>query len=147
LDTNVVLDWLVFDHPFMAPLRTNVQGNRTTVIAHELALEELRRVLAYPQLKLNSERQEEIANEYLAQVSMPVLPNGYARESLLLPQGFPMCRDRDDQPFLALAYHAKAHALVTRDKAILKLRKRALKFGVTIYDVPQAMTRLSEVQR
>jgi predicted nucleic acid-binding protein len=55
----------------------------------------------------------------------------------MLPPGFPRCRDPDDDHFLALAHHAAADALVSKDRAVLKLRRRARKFGVRILDVRQ----------
>jgi predicted nucleic acid-binding protein len=60
------------------------------------------------------------------------LPTGYGLDNLLLPAGFPNCRDTDDQHFLALAYHARADGLLTKDRQLLRLRKRAARFGVTI---------------
>ena len=36
----------------------------------------------------------------------------------------PRCRDRDDQKFLELAARAQADVLVSKDKALLKLRGR-----------------------
>jgi predicted nucleic acid-binding protein len=71
------------------------------------------------------------------------MPEGFSRETLLLPSNFPRCRDGDDQPFLALAYHARAEGLLTKDKAILKLRKKVRKFGVSIL-APRDLT-ISEV--
>jgi len=58
-------------------------------------------------------------------------------ERMELPKGFPQCRDPDDNHFLALTYHAKADALVTKDKRVLKCRRRALAFGFTILTVAQ----------
>ncbi|MBL8513009.1 MAG: PIN domain-containing protein, partial [Betaproteobacteria bacterium] len=34
LDTNVVIDWLVFDDPFMSPLREGVPAGRVQVLTH-----------------------------------------------------------------------------------------------------------------
>ena len=60
LDTNVVIDWLVFDDPFMNPLRHGVRDGRVVVLTHPPAISELERVLAYPQLKLNAVLQKQI---------------------------------------------------------------------------------------
>jgi len=143
LDTNIVLDWLVFDNAFMHPLRAGVQQQRVTVITYPIAIDELQRVLAYPALKLGAARQAQVLADYCAQTTAGNLPQGYSLEKLLLPPGFPTCRDRDDQHFLALAYHTKADALVSRDKAVLKLCKRARKFGVRILDVAQMIAVLA----
>jgi len=137
LDTNVVLDWLVFDDPYMKPLRDGVHNRTVTLFSYPPALVELQRVLGYKQLRLGDARQTELLAAYQASTSTPALPSALSLQSLLLPAGFPRCRDSDDQHFLALAFHSKADALVSRDKAVLKLTKRAGKFGVRILDVPQ----------
>lgn len=142
LDTNVVLDWLVFDNPYMTPLRDSIREKTITLFAHSPAIAELQRVLGYKQLKLTVARQAELLVTYQACTSIPLLPQTFSLESLLLPAGFPRCRDADDQHFLALAFHSNADALVSRDKAVLKLMKRASNFGVRILDVPQLIASL-----
>lgn len=144
LDTNVVIDWLVFNDPFMNPLRFGVRDARIEVLTHPPAIEELKRVLAYPQLKLNNERQQEIFASYLAGTTMSPMPSGFSTKQLMLPGGFPRCRDRDDEPFLALAFHSKADVLASRDNAVFGLKSRAAKFGVTIFNVQQLIALLSE---
>ena len=144
LDTNVVIDWLAFDDPFMNPLRHGVGDARIQVLTHPPAVEELRRVLAYPQLKLDRTRQQEIFTRYQAQTTIVAMPDGFSTRQLMLPGGFPRCRDRDDEPFLALAYHTKADVLASRDNAVFGLKSRAAKFGVTILNVQQLIARLAE---
>ena len=143
LDTNVVIDWLVFDDPFMNPLRHGVRDARVQVLTHPPAIAELERVLAYPQLKLNEARQQEAFARYLAATTMAKMPDGFSTKQLMMPGGFPRCRDRDDEPFLALAYHAQADALASRDNAVFGLKTRAAKFGMTILNVQQLMAMLT----
>ncbi len=116
----------------MRALTEAIEARRIQLLVHEYALAELRRVLSYPQCKLAAPEQQRAFDRYRSLASIEPMPEGFSRDSLLLPPGFPRCRDSDDQPFLALAYHARADALVTQDKAILKLRKKARKFGVQI---------------
>jgi uncharacterized protein len=138
VDTNVVIDWLVFDDAFMNPLRHGVMDGRITVITHQPAVNELKRVLAYKQLKLDVERQENIFAHYCKLTQLvPTVPSNAT------PINFPRCSDRDDQHFLALAWHCKIEALLTRDNAVLGLKKRVAAFGVTILNVQQAMAYLS----
>ena len=137
LDTNVVLDWLVFEDASVEALRRGIEERRITVITYAPALEELRRVLGYPQLKLDPATQAEVFETYRTIASIATVPEGYSPERLMLPLGFPRCRDPDDDHFLALAHHAAADALVSKDRAVLKLRRRARKFGVRILDVRQ----------
>ncbi len=142
LDTNVVVDWLVFDDPFMLPLRERVLKGEIKVLTHEPAIVELRRVLGYKQLKLDTMRQEDIFKRYCAQTAVFDMPADFSLKQLMLPGGFPRCRDRDDEHFLALAYHANADALVSRDNAVYGLKTRAAKFGMTILNVPQMISML-----
>ena len=144
LDTNVVIDWQVFDDPFMNPLRQGVRDARIQVLTHPPAVEELGRVLAYPQLKLDCARQQEIFALYQSQTTIAAMPAGFSTRQLMLPGGFPRCRDRDDEPFLALAFHTKADVLASRDNAVFGLKSRAAKFGVTILNVQQLIARLAE---
>jgi uncharacterized protein len=144
LDTNVVIDWLVFNDPYMAPLRNQAASGAITILTHELAIAELARVLGYPELKLSEERRCETLRWYEAQTRKEGMPEGFATAQWQLPTNFPSCRDRDDDLFLALAHHTRATALVTRDKALLKMRKRMRKLGMTILDVQQFIALLDE---
>lgn len=137
LDTNVVIDWLVFDDPYLAAFRERVLERRVLIMTNALAKWELARVLDYPMLKLDASRRREVLARYEGQATLAAMPEGFAANALQLPERFPRCRDRDDDAFLALAFHSQAAGLVTRDKALLKLRKRARKFGVAILEVPQ----------
>lgn len=132
LDTNIVLDCWVFADPAVSDLTAAIEAGRVRPIVHELALAELQRTLAYSRFRLDEADQREVLERYRALAIGAPMPQGFSRETLLLPPGFPRCRDEDDQPFLALAYHARADGLVTKDKAILQLGRRARKFGVAI---------------
>jgi uncharacterized protein len=143
LDTNVVIDWLVFDDPYMGPLRGQVGSGLIEVLTHEFAVAELARVLTYPELKLAEPRRVEVLARYREQTRHAAMPESFAMNAWMLPAKFPSCRDRDDDLFLALTYHAAATALVTRDKAILKLRKKARRFEVSILDVQQMIALLT----
>lgn len=145
LDTNVVIDWLVFDDAFMAPLRDGIAQGQIHVLTHAPAIVELQRVVGYPALKLSPDRQRSIVARYLDQTRVPTLPQGFSLTQMLTPTGFPRCRDPDDRHFLALAFHARAQALVSRDKAVLKLRRRARRFDVNIQTVPEMITRLRDL--
>jgi len=144
LDTNIVLDWLVFGDPAVNVLQVAIETKRVELVAHALTLGELTRVLAYTNLRLDSQRQQSLFEAYRRQVHAIDL-GSFARDNLQLPKGFPVCGDSDDQPFIALAYHAKA-ILVSKDKAILKLRKRASRFDVRIVDVAELTDSLTSTK-
>jgi putative PIN family toxin of toxin-antitoxin system len=138
-DTNIVIDWLVFNDDYLRRLRERITLNDITVFRNELALAELTRVLGYEALRLAPTRQIEVRSQYLAQTIDAQMPQGFGSNSLLLPDRFPKCRDRDDDVFLALAFHSRATALITRDKALLKLKKRTPRFDVVVLNVQQMM--------
>jgi uncharacterized protein len=145
VDTNVVIDWLMFNDPYMNPLRERVIDKSIIVLTHAPAIDELKRVLAYKQLKLTPSRQVEIFSRYIELTQEVSLPAGASLKNLMMPSQFPRCRDRDDEHFIALAYHQKADALVSRDNAVFGLKSRAAKFSLTIFNVQQAIQSLSVV--
>jgi putative PIN family toxin of toxin-antitoxin system len=141
LDTNVVLDWLAFEDDLLRPLEERIADGRVTIVTHVQATSELRRVLRYPALKFDEARRRAVMRRYRAtvlQMSAPQPPAG-----LVLPERFPVCRDPDDNHFLALAYHARADALVSKDKAVLALRKRVRAFGFRILDVREMIAAIA----
>jgi putative PIN family toxin of toxin-antitoxin system len=140
LDTNIVLDALVFNEP---DLKTLCLGAKIQVIAHAVTFDELQRVLAYPNLRLEHVAQADILQHYRSLAVPLPMPAGFAREALGLPTNFPHCRDADDQVFLAIAFHAKA-TLVTRDKALLTMRRRVAKFGVAIQQPAWLLEQLAQ---
>lgn len=127
-----MLDCFVFDDRDARHLRSLLDAGNAQALVHAYTIAELQRVLGYAQCRLPKAQQQEALERYLGNASYPALPANFSTDNLLLPLTFPRCRDTDDQPFLALAYHAAATALVTKDKALLKLRRKAKKFDVTI---------------
>jgi predicted nucleic acid-binding protein len=134
LDTNVVLDLLHFDDLVARPLRPMLEAGRVRCTVSGATLEEWRRVLAYPEFGLGPPRQAELFARYQAlsetagiddaRIGLP--HKGTPIHSGLKPvwSRMPRCSDPDDQKFLELAAAAQAQALVSKDRALLKLRRR-----------------------
>jgi uncharacterized protein len=121
LDTNVWLDWLVFDDRDTTPIR-NAVALKTAAIYMDAACEaELERVLGYPFGKNTLDVGEQKA--YLAQCRRlsRLFQNNISREQR---SSLPQCRDPDDQKFLEAALVAGADMLVTKDRALLELVRR-----------------------
>jgi putative PIN family toxin of toxin-antitoxin system len=137
LDTNVVLDCLVFRDPASCELIAALESKRVVPLSHALTVEELRRVLAYPQCRLDDGAQREVLNRYSELTTPIATPDGFSRKNLSVPADFPRCRDRDDDLFLALAFHGRADALISKDHDLLKLRRKAKRFGVQIVSVAE----------
>jgi len=122
VDTNVWLDWLVFDDPAIAPIREARAANRVEICIDEACEAELVRVLAYDlgRCALDAAAQADCLAECrrLARRIDASMPE--AERARL-----PACRDADDQKFLEAALAAGAAFLITRDRALLELAQRA----------------------
>lgn len=124
LDTNVVLDLLVFDDPATPPLAEALAAGQLQWIATPVMREELARVLAYPHIVGRLAYYQLTAAEVLA---------AFDRQAQLVdvaPKAPMVCKDPDDQKFIDLAV-AHGAPLLSKDHAVLKLRKRLLAQGVT----------------
>jgi putative PIN family toxin of toxin-antitoxin system len=125
LDTNVVLDLLVFDDPALGPLARALASGTVIAWVDEHTLRELKYVLAYPTFHLDEAAQRAVLERYQGLVH--VAP---AQPAPLQPP-LPRCRDRDDQKFLELAARAGARWLVSKDKRVLSMADRVgLPFGI-----------------
>jgi uncharacterized protein len=137
LDTNIVLDWLVFEDGGMPELMAAIHAREVVIASNQACIDELIRVLAYPIFKLDQAAQNIALKKYLSYVE--ITPE---RASML--GQVPRCRDKDDQKFLELAAHARAVALISKDNAVLGL-KRSMKerFGCEVLDAPRTAAWLS----
>lgn len=117
LDTNVWLDWLVFDDPGIAPLRADVTAGRATIALDEPCLVELERVLAYT-LRGTVLTAADRARHITTVRTLVTWCTTVAATPL------PRCSDPDDQKFLELARNADADILLTKDLALLALARR-----------------------
>ena len=122
LDTNVVLDLFHWGNVDAVPIMAALEAGQIECLADRRTLDELQRVLTYPQLKLTPEMIVDRYRRYAGLVQM--IDDGEAPP-------LPRCKDRDDQMFLELAARAQADLLVSKDKALLKLRGRT-KLGFQI---------------
>ena len=129
LDTNVWLDWLMFDDPRILSLKAAVATGKAEVFMTAACEEELARVLAAPMRKATLDVGVQV--DYLEECRRLVkwMDGSWSRYADRLP----ICRDPDDQKFLELARDCDADFLVTRDRALLVLgrpKARSLSFRV-----------------
>jgi uncharacterized protein len=122
LDTNVVLDLFHWANVDAVPIMAALEAGHIECLADRRTLDELQRVLTYPQLKLTPEM---IVDRYRRYSSLVQLVDDGEAPPL------PRCKDRDDQMFLELAARCGADVLVSKDKALLRLRGRT-KLGFQI---------------
>jgi putative PIN family toxin of toxin-antitoxin system len=128
LDTNAVLDWLLFDDPGMRPAAEAIRSGQLHWITCPRLREELVHTLRKPVLvarlsetEADSERLLSLFDELSQATADPPAADAQLR-----------CRDATDQVFLDLALAHGAAWLLTHDRALRALRRRAAARGLAI---------------
>lgn len=125
LDTNVVLDLLVFADPAAQPLHALLASGALRWIATEGMRSELARVLGYPQIAPRVQFYGLTAEGVLGRFDAGMQPVAAAARAS------EVCKDPDDQPFIDLAV-AHSAILLSKDRAVLQLRKRLATHGAEV---------------
>ena len=122
LDTNVVLDWLLFGDPTGQALNAALLVSELRWVATSAMRDELAHVLArgsldrwQPDLPDLWSRWDRLCTEVPAAAATPV-----------------RCTDPDDQKFIDLAASRPGCLLLSRDRAVLKLARRLEALGVRL---------------
>jgi predicted nucleic acid-binding protein len=126
LDTNVVLDWLLFADPSVARLAMAVESRQLRWIATAEMRDELAEVLRRGLADARGVDARPVLAAFDAFAAMLTEPQPVPRAARLI------CTDPDDQKFLDLAQTSGARWLLSRDRAVLKLARRAAGGGLTI---------------
>ena len=125
IDTNIVLDLFVFADSAAKPLRAAIEAGVIDWLATPAMRVELARVLGYPQIVPRLAFYGLHADDILGAFDK------YARIVAVAPKAAPTCRDADDQCFIDLAV-AHRVPLLSKDRAVLTLRKRLAGLGVSM---------------
>ncbi|TXH91396.1 MAG: putative toxin-antitoxin system toxin component, PIN family [Rhodoferax sp.] len=123
IDNNVVLDLLVFADPATALLKEQLAVGRWRWIATRSMRDELAAVLQYPHMQHVMAGRGVDPDQVLAAVEAG------AQWLDPAPKASVTCKDKDDQKFIDLAVQHGA-MLLSKDKAVLCMRKRLLALGV-----------------
>lgn len=125
IDTNTVLDWLLFEDPAGLAIGAAVLTGQLTWVATTAMVDELHSVLCRPGFERWDARIEAtrlMTSQHCQIVTAQALG---AAEQL-------RCTDADDQKFIDLALARRVPWLLTRDKALLRLARRAAQHGVRL---------------
>ena len=125
IDTNIVLDLWLFEDPATVPLRDALQSGLISHLATRSMRDELERVLTYPHIIKRMAKSNIQAQDIL---------NRFDEHHLLAEPAVKApctCKDPDDQKFIDLAV-AHAVPLLSKDAAILCMKKRLLQSGVKL---------------
>jgi putative PIN family toxin of toxin-antitoxin system len=129
LDTNVLLDLWLFDEPSTRPLRAAIEAGRLRALRSADCDAEFEEVIQRDQFGLDEAARRNMMARWSAcsEAIADVAPGPLA------------CADPDDQKFLDAAFSAGADLLLTRDKALLRLARRAEMAGLRIRSPAAAM--------
>ena len=130
LDTNVLLDLWLFDDPAVRPLREGIENGSLRALRSADCEAELVEVIGREQFGLDEAARLAVLARWTA-CSEPIAAVSPAPLA---------CTDPDDQKFLDAAFSAGADLLLTRDKALLTLARRAEAAGLRILRPDAAMT-------
>jgi predicted nucleic acid-binding protein len=130
LDTNVVLDWLVFRNATLAPIAAAIESGQLRWIATTAMRNELAHVLGRGVVSAWSPDESALWIHWDRWVLVVDEPPKPALSHRL------RCTDVDDQKFIDLAV-SRARWLVSRDRAVLKLARRAAPLGLKVMSPAQ----------
>ena len=126
IDTNIALDLLVFDDPGCAPLGAALAGGELRWLATAAMRDELARVLGYPLIARRLMATGRDAADVLA-----AFDTRTQSVAGVPPRAACVCSDPDDQIFIDLAVAQRAR-LLSKDRAVLSMRKRLAPWGVEV---------------
>lgn len=123
LDTNIVLDLLLFSDPATQALKQALASAKIQWLSTQAMRDELERVLSYPKIMARLAVTELDAATVLQRF------DAQARLVEVAPKASVTCRDADDQKFIDLAVQHQA-MLLSKDRAVLCMKKRLLALSV-----------------
>ena len=123
LDTNIVLDVFVFNDSAADSVRKALVSRHVDWLATPAMRVELERVLTYPKIALRLAFYRLSADDVLAKF------DEHAHLVAVAPKAGVTCSDPDDQIFIDLAVQHQC-PLLSKDRAVVSLKKRLLAHGV-----------------
>ena len=125
LDTNVVLDWLLFGNPESDAVAAAIVAGELRWVATRAMRDELARVLDYPQIV------PRLAFYKLTDTDVLNAFDRHARLVAPAPAAGIRCKDPDDQIYIDLAV-AHGARLFSKDGAVRAMRKRLAALGAEL---------------
>ncbi|MCP5265020.1 MAG: PIN domain-containing protein [Burkholderiaceae bacterium] len=124
VDTNIWLDWLVFDEPSTRGLLQACERGALVVRTTAPMRDELAVVLAYPQFALTAAERARRLRDFDRLTRLDADSDR--------PVPTLACRDPSDQKFVDHALRSACTWLISRDRKVLALARRARRLGLMI---------------
>ena len=126
LDTNIVLDLLVFQDSRANWIRDGIARGQFELIYSSEMLLELTDVIARPQFAQSGYDQSTVLSSWTQMaIHKPTPPRCSFR-----------CDDPDDQAFIDLAYHYRPSQLLSKDRKVLQMQRTLGEHGVWVQSYP-----------
>ena len=139
IDTNVLLDFWVFADTRARALHDALLAGRVQAARSDATDAELIEVLARPAFDCARARR---ADGF--QADLQRWRNRAQYVARIVPCSL-LCSDRADQKFLDLAISVAAHALISKDRALLKLARKAKGLNLAVVPPEAALAALGVV--
>ncbi len=130
LDTNIVLDLWLYQDPATPALLAALESKSVQWLATQVMRDELERVLAYTHIAARLALGQQTAQDLLKQF------DAHAQLMPIAAKCPFVCKDADDQKFIDLAAEHRTQ-LISKDKAVLTMRNRMARLGVSVGKVFQ----------
>lgn len=124
LDTNVILDLLVFKDPAAEVIRQALDAKLVDAVRSEASMLELVDVIQRPTFKLSEDDQAMILHSWESSTRL-------LEDTAIEPAPF-VCRDPDDQVFINMAFSIRPAFLLSKDLRVLELHPIAKRHGIEI---------------
>lgn len=124
LDTNVILDLLVFKDPATAIIWLALDTKVVDAVRTKASMLELVDVIRRPIFKLKQGDQELIIRAWEN--------NSRLLHDTVIERAPFICRDPDDQVFIDMAYSIRPALLLSKDLRVLELHAKAKHYGIEI---------------
>jgi putative PIN family toxin of toxin-antitoxin system len=134
LDTNVILDLLVFQDPAAEVIQMVLDARLVEAVRTDASMLELMDVIQRPNFKLSKEQQQIILKQWESSSRLLGTAN--------MTQAPFTCRDLDDQVFIDMAFSVRPALLLSKDLRVLELQSRALREQIQISNDYACITRL-----
>ena len=124
LDTNILLDLIVFKDISVEKLHVLFEKNKIYFLFSIETVNEFKRVINYKKFKF-SETQK---NKFIEELNY--LIGNTDVFDLNISELPVIIRDPDDHKFIELAYQTKTKYLLTKDNDLLKIKKKLIDYGI-----------------